>query len=171
LDETAPLHPIALVAWRPPHEDRVLQHGRGGRPIVLRPGVVYGHGGGIPGGMVHAARSTGVVQVVGDGTTVWPLVHVDDLAALYLAALERGAAKAIYNAAPTTVTTREFAEAVASHTGARVEYVPVDAARAQMGPFADALATSQSLSSAKAERDLDWNPSAPSILADLAAAR
>src|SRR5262249_10210774 len=43
-DESAPLHPIPLVAWRPPHEQRVLEHGRGGRPIVIRPTIVYGNG-------------------------------------------------------------------------------------------------------------------------------
>ena len=47
VDETAPVNPVKLVAWRPAMEQMVLA-ARGVRAIVIRPGVVYGHGGGIP---------------------------------------------------------------------------------------------------------------------------
>lgn len=39
-DETTPLNPTPLVAWRPAHERRVLAEA--GHGIVIRPGVVYG---------------------------------------------------------------------------------------------------------------------------------
>src|SRR4051812_16547212 len=43
VDETAPVNPIELVAWRPAHEQRVLAAAASGvRAIVVRPGVVYG---------------------------------------------------------------------------------------------------------------------------------
>src|SRR2546426_9190158 len=38
-DESTPVNPLPLVAWRPPHEQRVLASGRG---AVIRPGCVYG---------------------------------------------------------------------------------------------------------------------------------
>src|SRR5438552_4466074 len=47
VDETTPLNPIKLVAWRPAHEQLVLGAGAGGVwSIVIRPGRVYGGAGG-----------------------------------------------------------------------------------------------------------------------------
>jgi nucleoside-diphosphate-sugar epimerase len=58
VDEDAPLAPVGLVAWRPAHETRVLAAAeRGIRSVVIRPGVVFGDGGGIVGGLVAAART------------------------------------------------------------------------------------------------------------------
>ena len=48
----APLHPPALVAWRPDHEKLIqLDAGRGRtlRTAVIRPGIVYGGARGIIG--------------------------------------------------------------------------------------------------------------------------
>src|SRR5205807_2265003 len=56
VDETEPLHPIKLVAWRPPHEQMVLQ-AQVVRGLVIRPGCVYGGRGGLPGRA--AARAPG----------------------------------------------------------------------------------------------------------------
>src|SRR4029453_5787395 len=42
-DETASLNPAETVAWRPAHEHRVLNTAAMGiRPLVIRPGLVYG---------------------------------------------------------------------------------------------------------------------------------
>src|SRR6266550_6901879 len=46
VDETTPLNPIKLVAWRPAHEQLVLRAG-GVRGLVIRPGCVYGGAGGL----------------------------------------------------------------------------------------------------------------------------
>src|SRR3989475_11772797 len=46
VDETTPLNPIKLVAWRPAHEQLVLQ-ASGMRGLVIRPGCVYGGPGGL----------------------------------------------------------------------------------------------------------------------------
>jgi len=46
VDETTPLNPIKLVAWRPAHEQLVLQ-ASGVRGLVIRPGCVYGGPGGL----------------------------------------------------------------------------------------------------------------------------
>ena len=84
-DETWPLNPAALVAWRPGVEQLVLAAARTGvRSIVIRPGVVYGHGGGIAADFVKFARETGAARYVGTGENHWPLVHVEDLADLYV---------------------------------------------------------------------------------------
>ena len=62
---------------------------RGIRSVVIRPAIVYGRGGGIPAGFVESARKEGAARYVGTGKNRWPLVHVDDLADLYLLALEK----------------------------------------------------------------------------------
>src|SRR2546428_9197944 len=49
VDESTPLHPIKLVAWRPAHEQMVLQ-AKTVRGLVIRPGCVYGGRGGLAGG-------------------------------------------------------------------------------------------------------------------------
>src|SRR2546430_2263317 len=49
VDESTPLHPIKLVAWRPAHEQMVLQ-AKTVRGLVIRPGCVYGGRRGVTGG-------------------------------------------------------------------------------------------------------------------------
>jgi nucleoside-diphosphate-sugar epimerase len=113
--EDAPLAPAALVAWRAEVERRVLG-APGVRGVVVRPGLVYGRGGGIPGGMVASGRKRGVVRYVGDGAQRVNPVHVDDLAELYLLALGAPAGTVLHGAAET-VSTREVAEAAAAAAG------------------------------------------------------
>ena len=167
-DEDAPLDPAGIVAWRAAVERAVLDAaGRGIRPVVLRPGVVYGRGGGTPRMFVSAGRKKGVVRYVGDGSQRWPLVHVDDLADLYLLALGAPAGT-VLNAAGPSLAARDVAEAAAAATGARTEAWPIEEARAAFGPFADALALDQQVSAERA-RALGWNPSRPSVLEELRA--
>jgi hypothetical protein len=75
-DESAPLNPIALVAWRPAVEAMVLESAKQGvRAIVIRPAIVFGRGGGIPAELVKSARETGAARYVGDGQNRWPAVR------------------------------------------------------------------------------------------------
>jgi len=85
-DESAALNPIALVAWRPAHEQRVLAAATAGiRPIVIRPGVVYGGSRGMVGDIFKDAANS-LVRVIGPGDNHWPLVYDRDLAELYVRA-------------------------------------------------------------------------------------
>ncbi|MBB4908796.1 NAD-dependent epimerase/dehydratase family protein [Actinophytocola algeriensis] len=68
---------------------------KGIRTAVLCHSLIYGHGRG-PGhdsvliaALVRQARSGGVVRHVGAGRNVWSTVHLDDVADLYLLALEK----------------------------------------------------------------------------------
>jgi len=171
-DEESPLDPTPLVAWRPANEQLVLDAAeRGVRSIILRPAIVYGRGSGIVGDMVEEGRRKGVVRFVGAGENRWPLVHVDDLADLYLKALEKAPAGTLLLAASgPTLTMREVAEAAARAAGCegRVESWPIEQARERLGAYADALALDQQISSEKAVQLLDWQPSAPSLQAELA---
>src|SRR2546429_5547330 len=85
VDETDPLKPIKLVAWRPAHEQLVLQ-AKAVRGQVIRPGCVYGGRGGLTGGWFEAAAAGKAPTVVGSGHNRWTMVHVDDLADAYVRA-------------------------------------------------------------------------------------
>jgi nucleoside-diphosphate-sugar epimerase len=171
VDEDAPLKPLALVAWRPAHEQRVLAgRERGIRSVVIRPGVVYGDGGGIVGRLV-ASAANGPLKIVGSGTNRWPLVRVDALAELYAAAVEQTAANGIYNGvAGAAVPYVEIARAASRAGGGdgTIEHLTLENARAMMGPFADALALDLQMSADKAKRELGWQPHRPTVLEELA---
>ncbi|GAA2396548.1 NAD-dependent epimerase/dehydratase family protein [Dactylosporangium salmoneum] len=168
ITEESPLTPPALTAWRIDVEAAVL--GGDLNATVLAPGIVYGHGGGIPAGVLAPARDeAGRVRLVGDGTQHWTTVHVDDVAALYRLVVERGEALgrllAVSGANPTV---REVAEAASAGAGVAPE--TADESRARLSaPFADALLLDQQASGARA-RSLGWTPSGPSLLDELRAA-
>jgi nucleoside-diphosphate-sugar epimerase len=171
VDEDAPLAPLAIVAWRPAHEQMVLAAAaRGIRAIVIRPGVVYGDGGGMIGSLV-AQAVPGPLRIVGDGANRWPLVRVDALAEMYAAAVEQPASHGIYNAQTgASVPYIELARAASRNAGGdgRIEHLTLENARAQMGAFADALALDLSVSTDKAKRELGWQPHRPTALEELA---
>jgi nucleoside-diphosphate-sugar epimerase len=170
-DEESALDPTPLVAWRPAIEQRVLAaSGRGVRAIVLRPGMVYGRGGGSPGEMVQAGRQKGVVRFVGTGENRWSLIHVEDLADLYVKALEKAPAGTLLMvAAGESMRVREIAEAASRAAGldGRVESWPIEQARERLGAYADALVLDQQVSAGRAMRLLDWTPKGPSLLEEL----
>ncbi|HEX6367784.1 MAG TPA: SDR family oxidoreductase [Longimicrobium sp.] len=166
-DEDAPLHPAEIVAWRAEVEATMRDAAAWGiRSVVVRPAVVYGRGGGTPGMFVSAARRKGVVRYVGDGTQRWPFVHVDDLAALYVLAVDAPAATLLTAADGPSIPVRHVAEAAAQANGAESEAWPLDEAREKLGPYADALALDQQVSAERA-MGLGWKPSRPSVLDEL----
>src|SRR5439155_24169038 len=59
------------------------------RGVVIRPGIVHGAGGGIPGMMIGWAAEHGAGRYVGAAGTRWPMVHRDDLAELFVAAVDK----------------------------------------------------------------------------------
>ncbi|HYL47188.1 MAG TPA: SDR family oxidoreductase [Candidatus Limnocylindrales bacterium] len=170
-DENFPLHPAAISAWRVGCEQRALGSARDGiRAAVIRPGIVYGRGGGIPASMIRSAKLRGEVQFAGDGENHWPVVHVQDVADLYVRAFEKAAAGSLFHAAEKdSVKVRELALAASEGAGVpgKVAPWPLEEARKTLGAFADALALDQRISSEKARKILGWNPRQAGILEDL----
>ena len=167
--EDAPLEPLRIVAWRPAIEQLVLAQAPRLRAIVVRPGVVYGDGGGIPGMMVQQARED-ALRVVGDGANRWPTVRHDALAELYALALEHRTAHGAYNATRgASIPYLEIAHAASRAAGrdGRVTHVTVEDARTTLGDFADALACDLQVDSSRAARDLGWEPHRPTLLEEL----
>ena len=169
VDENAPLAPLELVAWRPAHEELVLSHDGRLRIVVIRPGIVYGDGGGIPGGLV-ADAGKGALRVVGDGANRWPTIRHDALAELFGAAVDTRTAHGVYNATRgAAVPYLEIAHAASRAAGGdgRIAHITLDDAREQMGAYADALACDLQIDSSKATRELAWEPHRPTLLEEL----
>lgn len=171
LGELSTPAPPALVAWRPAVEQTVLQAAeRGVRSMVVRPGMVFGRGGGVLGDMVRQARTEGVVRIVGNGENHWSTVHVEDLAELYSLMLADPAPGELFIATggiPQTVGRIAGAVARACGVEGRVECVPVELARERMGPVADCLVMDQKAGSTKAARFFGWTVRRPSIYEEI----
>jgi nucleoside-diphosphate-sugar epimerase len=138
--------------------------------VVIRPGIVFGRGGGIPADFVQTARETGAARYVGAGENHWPMVHLDDLADLYVLAIEKAPAGALLHASDgTAFQVKQIAAAarLGAGAGGRTESWPLDEARKTLGAYADALVLDQQVSSEKARAMLGWKPCAPSVLDDL----
>lgn len=161
VDEAAPLRPTPLVAWRADLEAEIAA-ARGVHAVVLRPGVVFGEDGGIPGMLAR-----GELPVVGSGAQRWPLVHVRDLADLYVQALGAPAGAVLHGVA-TSATMRELAllGRVPRGSGACAE-LSLTAARERLGAFADALALHQVVSAVRTRALLDWMPQRVSLIESL----
>lgn len=163
VDEDAVMNPIDIVAHRPEVERHVLDTAADGvRSSVIRPGVAHGRGGGIPAILVGLAAEYGGGRYVGPACVRWPMVHVADLADLYVAALERApAGTLLHGVAEESVPVRALAAAAGRAAGVdgAVRALPLDVARRRFGgPFADALALDQAVSGTRARHLLGWNP-------------
>ena len=173
VDEDAKLDPLPIVGYRPAIEQQVLAAARHGvRSVVIRPAIAHGRGGGIPALLVALAREHGVSRYVGAEDTTWPMVHVDDLADLFVAALERAPAGVVLHGVDeSAVRVADIARAAARAAGVHgVASWPVGEASASLGAeFAEALALSQACSGRRARQVLDWSPRRPDAVTDIAA--
>ncbi len=163
--EDAPVNPLAIVAWRPAHEDLVMAAASPTlRTVIVRPGVVYGGANGMVADLLRSA-SNGLVRVVGDGNNHWPLVYERDLADLYSRLVANEDATGVYHANDEgDESVNDIVGAIKPHVAVRpdVRYVPLEEARAKMGPVADALSLDQIARSPRS-RALGWTPTLRSV--------
>lgn len=178
ITEETPLDAPPIVAWREAIDRRVLA-APGIRSVLIEPGIVYGHGGGIPRMVIAAEQTGGALTLIGDGSQHWATVHVDDLAALYVAALERAArgetplghGEIFLGVGGANPTSRQLGEAASRRLGLGGRVVPEDPAATvdRLGGFGTALLLDQQADGAKARRVLGWRPTRPALLDEIAA--
>lgn len=132
--------------------------------LALRYGSFYGHGTGLTGddlgGMIRKRR----LPIVGGGTAVWSVVHIDDAARATLAAIE-GGAPGVYNVVDDDpAPAAEILTALAGALGAKPpRRLPTWLARPLIGDFGVTFMTTlRGSSNAKARRELGWKPEHPS---------
>jgi nucleoside-diphosphate-sugar epimerase len=160
--EGSPMTPLPAFAWMVPHAQRVLAspevHG-----VVVHPGMVYGDGGGgVFRRFAREAVGRPAIRVVGSADVRWPLVHCDDLAALYALALERAPAGESYlGVAVDGMAVGRISGAFARRFGTpsqQPDIVTDDAIAGELGEWARGYALDQRLSGAKARAALGWAP-------------
>jgi nucleoside-diphosphate-sugar epimerase len=166
-DETHPMSPPALTSWRLDNEKQVLANG--GRPVIVMPGLVYGNNAGlIEAFYLGPARRAGELIQIGDGHTHWALVHVEDLADLYVRALDAKPRSVFVGVDDQNPTIAEVSRSLAHAAGVPVNAVDLGEATRQLGPIAEAFALDQRLTAAKARRELGWQPRHTDAVAELA---
>jgi nucleoside-diphosphate-sugar epimerase len=117
---------------------------------------------------IEAARAKGASAYVGEGRNRWPAAHVVDVARLFRLALEKAERGARYHAvAEEGVPMRDIAEVI----GRRLKLPVVSIAPEQAGEHFGWLAMFAGLdlpaSSKQTRERLGWEPSGPSLIADL----
>ncbi|MGW4167521.1 NAD-dependent epimerase/dehydratase family protein [Streptomyces chartreusis] len=170
-DETAPWNPPSLVAWRKPVEEAVLRRARqGGRPVLVQPGLLYGGENRlIDLFYTSPGKDGGAIPCIGTGENHWPLVHVDDIAELYVAALKAAPGAVYVGVGGVNPTARDCALALSRAAGidGKVVSISLEQARERMGPIADAFALDQQFTPARARAELGWVPAHTDPLAVL----
>lgn len=170
-EETQANNPLPLVSWRPQVEQRVIAAAKDGiRTAVIRPGLVYGNGGGIIGQIFGVTKTTGTTPIIGTGDNRWTFVHVEDLGRLYVLAAEKAPAGTVLHGVDNRpVKQREVAEwiAKAAEVPGKTKSQPIEEARQTFGPFADGLALDQHVDAPVARKVLGWETKAPTIKEDL----
>jgi nucleoside-diphosphate-sugar epimerase len=165
--ETSPLNPPPLVLRRLEHEHFTFEMTKVGiRGLVVRPGIVYGGGGGLPTMFVQSARERGAATVIGDGSQHWATIGLADLGSLVALAVERGLPGRAYNAVNDDhPEVRRIAEAASRGAGTNgaTRMIPHE----MMGMLGDCLALDQYVSAERAKIDLNWEPTGPTIIEEL----
>jgi nucleoside-diphosphate-sugar epimerase len=171
ISEDSQLNPPAMVAWKPPLQERLLGVA-GMRGVVIVSATAYGDGGGgVPGVLLGSPRDdAGSLIMLGSGQQHWATVHVRDLADCFRRVLEDGSARGTYvigNGLSQTVAELTEAAAVAVG-GAGAVPGSVDEAHARLGPyFADVLLLDQGTEAARARKELGWEPGHPGMVEEL----
>lgn len=120
--------------------------------------------------LIAIARKKQVsAYVIADTENRWGAVHRLDASRLFRLALEQGEAAACYHAvAEEGIAVRAIAEAIGNHLGIQVEGLfPKDAPK-HFGWLAPFVGADNPVSSELTQQRLNWQPSHPRLLADIA---
>jgi nucleoside-diphosphate-sugar epimerase len=121
-------------------------------------------------GLIAVAKEKGVVGYPGDGQNLWTAVHIRDAASLFRLALEKSpAGKAWHAVQDEGIPFRKVAEAIGSRLDLPVVSIPADVLMlpGYFGSLAYPVTMSLPASNFRTRRTLGWEPTQPSLLADL----
>ncbi len=165
LVEARPL-PVQTPYGRAKQEGEQMVLGSGLPAVVIRPGHVYGPGGWYAKELVPRLRQPGRFAVIGSGANLWDVVHVDDVVAALLLAVDSPAALGgtFHLADDESLTFYEFMKLTADALGVGPpRRIPAALVRLIAGANAvDAVVRSARTSNAKIKAELGWQPSFPS---------
>lgn len=178
-EDDTPFTPGPGRAARVAVNQRVLAAAADGvRAAVVSPSLIYGAGRGahresiqVP-RLVALAKKYGIARHVGRGENLWANVHIDDLADLYLRALDKAPAGASYYAENGECSMRALAEAISRALGwdGRTRPMSMGEAIAEFGegPAAYTYGSNSRVRATRARRELGWSPRIDSLLESIA---
>jgi nucleoside-diphosphate-sugar epimerase len=118
--------------------------------------------------LIAVAQEKGVSAYVEEGRNRWAAAHVLDVAKLYRLALEKHETGAKYHAvAEEGVAVRDIAEAISKGLKVPVVSLSPEEAQAHFGFLSMFASHDLRASSAQTRKKLGWNPTGPSLIADL----
>ena len=177
-DEDMPIPAALEKKARIAIDQSVLEYARKGvRAIVICPTMIYGTGLGIKKRsiqvplMIDLAKEKGVAMHIGEGENIWSNVHIDDLAELYVLALEKAPAGSFFYAENGEASYREIAKTISKSLGygSETQALDIDEAIERWGPEAAhfAFGANSRVSAEKAKKLLGWVPNMHSIHEDI----
>jgi len=144
------------------------------RTIVIVPTMVYGEGLGIKNDsiqlpkMIELAKIKGNAAHIGKGENIWSNVHIEDLAELYVLALENALPGSLFYAENGESSYKEIAITINQQLGFTTETlsIDIDEAIGYWGPEGAhfAFGSNSRVTSEKARSVLGWNPKQRSII-------
>ncbi|HVY08214.1 MAG TPA: NAD-dependent epimerase/dehydratase family protein [Burkholderiales bacterium] len=149
---------------------------QGVRSVVVRPTMIYGGGRGVrkesaqvP-ALIENAKPAGIGLHIGRGENRWSNVHIDDVVDLYLLALEKAPAGALYYAENGEEALKDVAASISrllGFGGKTRNWSPAEA-EAALGPKAHSSFASNSRVRAKRARaELSWKPKGAPIFEEI----
>ncbi|SFN22220.1 Nucleoside-diphosphate-sugar epimerase [Chryseobacterium oleae] len=171
--EDIPLDPRLEMASRVLINNYVLQSAKKDiRSIVIVPTMVYGEGLGpkkdsiqLP-ALINFSKEKGFGVYFGKGENIWSNLHIEDLADLYVLALEKAKSGALYYAENGSSTIRNLAENISRQYNLQpAQSVSIQEAVNTFGPAGGyfGFASNSLCNSDKAKTELGWKPQYQSI--------
>jgi nucleoside-diphosphate-sugar epimerase len=142
------------------------------RSIVIVPTMVYGEGLGLKKdsiqlpALINFSKGKGFGAYFGKGENIWSNLHIEDLADLYVLALEKAKAGSLYYAENGSSTIRNLAENISRQYNLQpAQSVSIHEAVNTFGPAGGyfGFASNSLCNSDKAKTELGWNPQYQSI--------
>lgn len=117
---------------------------------------------------IQIAREKGASAYIGEGRNRWPAAHVLDVARLYRLALEKREAGSRYHAvAEEGISMREIAEVIGKGLKVPTISITPEEAPAHFGWLGMFAGYDMPASSMQTRKKLGWNPTGPTLIADL----
>lgn len=136
--------------------------------VVRLPQVHDTHKQGLITPLIELARQAGVSGYVEEGQNRWAAVHVSDVAAVYLRALEGNISNRRYHAvAEEGIPMRTLAEVIGYVLNVPVKRIAAKDAQQHFGWMSQLIAHDMPASGALTRERLAWHPTGPGLIEDL----
>lgn len=176
--EDIPVQPRLEKLHRVALNDHILAAAKDNiRTIVLVPTMIYGTGTGIKQNsiqipmLIEIAKERQAGIYIEKGENKWSNIHIEDLAELYVLALEKASAGSYFYTENGNTSLKNIAISISKllNFQGKTESITLDSAIEKWGPDAAAFgfASNSLVSSEKAKVILGWQPKYDSILKDI----